>query len=275
MKYGLLGHPLGHSMSPFIHQKLFEISGVQASYELFDVPPEKLDEKKDFLLSLDGFNVTIPYKGRVIDFLDKLDISASRYNSVNVVKMGEVNVGYNTDVNGFVASVIHMGATLSGNVLLLGCGGVSRMMAAETILAGGKLTVGVRDANSQKTKEFLSFLKGVKQDAFVKAVDINETGGGYDLVINGTPVGMFPKTQFSPMAEQDVKSCKFVFDAIYNPEETLLYKYAVKNGVKCVTGMEMLVRQAAEAQRIWYGANFDESEIKNIIRLANEELKKR
>lgn len=275
MKYGLLGHPLGHSMSPFIHQKLFELSGIKASYELFDVPPEKLDEKKDFLLSLDGFNVTIPYKGRVIDFLGKLDISASRYNSVNVVKTGEVNVGYNTDVNGFVASVIHMGATLSGNVLLLGSGGVSRMMAAETILAGGKLTVGVRDANSQKTKEFLSFLKGVKQDAFVKAVDINETGGGYDLVINGTPVGMFPKTQFSPMAEQDVKSCKFVFDAIYNPEETLLYKYAEKNGVKCVTGMEMLVRQAAEAHRIWYGANFDESEIKNIIRLANEELKKR
>ena len=275
MKYGLLGYPLGHSMSPFIHQKLFELSGIKASYDLFDVPPEKLDEKKDFLLTLDGFNVTIPYKGRVIDFLDRLDISASRYNSVNVVKTGEVNVGYNTDVNGFVASVIHMGATLSGNVLLLGCGGVSRMMAAETILSGGKLTVGVRDANSQKTKEFLSFLKGVKQDAFVKAVDINETGGGYDLVINGTPVGMFPKTQFSPMAEQDVKSCKFVFDAIYNPEETLLYKYAVKNGVKCVTGMEMLVRQAAEAQRIWYGANFDESEIKNIIRLANEELKKR
>lgn len=275
MKYGLLGHPLGHSMSPFIHQKLFELSGIKASYDLFDVPPEKLDEKKDFLLTLDGFNVTIPYKGRVIDFLDRLDISASRYNSVNVVKTGEVNVGYNTDVNGFVASVIHMGATLSGNVLLLGCGGVSRMMAAETILSGGKLTVGVRDANSQKTKEFLSFLKGVKQDAFVKAVDINETGGGYDLVINGTPVGMFPKTQFSPMAEQDVKSCKFVFDAIYNPEETLLYKYAEKNGVKCVTGMEMLVRQAAEAQRIWYGANFDESEIKNIIRLANEELKKR
>ena len=106
-KYALIGHPLGHSMSPFIHKRLFEEAGRQAEYTLEDIPPESLKEKlPELLKSVTGLNVTIPHKVPVIDYVDKLDESALRYNSVNCIcgKDG-VLTGYNTDCDGFLRSV--------------------------------------------------------------------------------------------------------------------------------------------------------------------------
>ena len=268
MKFGLLGHPLGHSMSPFIHSELFKLAGVDGQYSLFDVFPDDLPSKKD-LFDLNGFNVTIPYKKEVIKYLDSLDVSASRYNSVNVVKTGEKKIGYNTDVVGFLKSVENMGASLNGKVLMLGCGGVAQMMGAETILAGGSLNVAVRDVNSQKVKDLLSLFKNIKNDAKIDVVDIKNIKGNFDILLNATSVGMYPDVDQSPVSEQVVLNCKYVFDAIYNPKDTMLAKYAKKHDVKCVTGMEMLVRQAAEAQTIWFDAHFDEKDIKELIEKAN------
>ena len=268
MKFGLLGHPLGHSMSPFIHSELFKLAGVNGSYSLFDVCPQDLPSKTN-LFDLNGFNVTIPYKKEIIKYLDCLDVTASRYNSVNVVKTGENRVGYNTDVVGFLKSVENMGATLSGKVLMLGCGGVSQMMGAETILAGGCLTVAVRDVNSQKVSDLVSLLKKIKNDAQIDVVDIKNIKGSFDILLNATSVGMHPNVDESPVSQDVVANCKYVFDAIYNPKDTMLAKFAQKHGVKCVTGMEMLVRQAAEAQTIWFGACFDEKDIKELIDKAN------
>ena len=122
-KYALIGHPLGHSMSPFIHKRLFEEAGRQAEYTLEDISPESLKEKlPDLLKSVTGLNVTIPHKVSVIDFLDKLDDSALRYNSVNCICSKDgVLTGYNTDCDGFLRSVPEN--ALGGKVLLLGCGG--------------------------------------------------------------------------------------------------------------------------------------------------------
>ena len=269
MKFGLLGHPLGHSMSPFIHSELFKLAGVDGEYGLIDVLPQDLSAKITDLFGLDGFNVTIPYKKEITKYLDCLDVTASRYNSVNVVKTGEKNIGYNTDVVGFLKSVQNMGASLDGKVLMLGCGGVAQMMGCETLLAGGQITVAVRDVNSQKVKELVKLLKDIRTDANVHIVDIKNITGSFDMLLNATSVGMHPNTDESPVSQNVVANCKYVFDAIYNPKETLLAKYAQKYGVKCVTGMEMLVRQAAEAQTIWFGASFAESDIKELIEKAN------
>lgn len=275
MKYGLLGHPLGHSMSPFIHRELTKLKGAECEYSLYDFTIDDLATKSVMLLSLDGFNVTIPYKKEIIGHIDRLDETAARYNSVNVVKTGRENVGYNTDVTGFVKSVENAGMSLGGKTLLLGCGGAASMMAVETALAGGSVTMAVRDVNSPKAAEIVAAVKKLCPSAFIETVPIDMVQGGFDIMLNATPVGMYPQTNASPVSESVAAACGGVFDAIYNPRETLLARYAKKHGVPCVTGMEMLVRQAAEAQTIWHGLTFDEDEIKTVIDMANSEMEKR
>ena len=148
--FALLGHPLGHSMSPFIHEALFSLGGRQGDYRLCPLPPEELEQGIPSLLALDGFNITIPYKKAVIPYLDRLDESAARYRSVNTAARDSQGrwVGYNTDAFGFLSTLGAMGASLSGEVLLLGSGGTGKMMAVETLLAGGHLTLAVRDPES-------------------------------------------------------------------------------------------------------------------------------
>ncbi len=142
-KYALLGYPLGHTMSPPIHKRLFELDGKPDSeYEVCEIPPEKLAERSEYLNSLNGYNITIPYKVDIIKYLDGLDESAKRYNSVNcVVNRDGKNIGYNTDCSGFLRSLEAGGAKLGGRVLQIGCGGVGRMMAIEAALHGAELTI--------------------------------------------------------------------------------------------------------------------------------------
>ncbi len=272
--YGLTGHPLGHSMSPFIHKRLFELTGKNESYELFDIDPDTVKQGFDKAIAEnDGLNVTIPYKQTVIDFVDRLDDSAAKYDSVNCIakKDGEV-VGYNTDCIGFLRSVPE--GSLGGKVLLLGCGGVGRMMALEALLAGGSLTIAVIEQfipTAETLKEEL--LKKVS-GAEINIVLLDKIEGEFDLLINATPVGMYPKSDNCPVSEQVIKGCKNVFDAVYNPIETVLVKTAKKMGNKAVGGMSMLVLQAVAAHEIWYGAEFDSKDIDKLIKDAAEELVK-
>ena len=146
-KYALLGGKLGHTLSPPIHQRLFELKGREFEYALIEAEPEELDGKKDELSALAGYNVTIPHKQAMIAFMDRLDDSAKRYGAVNCVdNKGGASVGYNTDCDGFLRSVRAEGGRLDGSVLLLGAGGVGRMMAIEACLAGGRLTMAVLES---------------------------------------------------------------------------------------------------------------------------------
>ena len=134
-QYTLIGQPLGHSMSPFIHERLFSMAGREASYTLTDIAPEHLEGKEPYLRSLQGFNITIPHKMAIIPIVDELDESAKRYNSVNCVanQNGKL-IGYNTDCDGFTMSVKEY--PMDGKVLLIGCGGVGRMIATEALRHG-------------------------------------------------------------------------------------------------------------------------------------------
>ena len=221
-KYALIGHPLGHSMSPFIHKRLFEEAGRQAEYTLEDIPPESLKEKlPELLKSVTGLNVTIPHKVPVIDYVDKLDESALRYNSVNCIcgKDG-VLTGYNTDCDGFLRSVPEN--ALGGKVLLLGCGGVGRMMAIEAARHGADITMAIipeaQDMADCLKREIVEKYPRIS----VKIVMMNEISGKFDLLVNATPVGMYPKSDACPVSEEVIGNCGAVFDAIYNPTKTKL-----------------------------------------------------
>ena len=267
-KYCLIGHPLGHSLSPQIHTRLFELSGKPAEYSLNDISPEELPKKYAFLDEFMGINVTIPHKVAIIDYCAKLSEGAKRYSSVNCVKGGE-KLGCNTDVIGFTKSIEMLGASLNSKVTVIGCGGVGRMICIEAALEGAELTIAALKSDLPLAEKVVEEIKAQKPDASVKITIIengclDETDGG-DLLINACPVGMFPKSDKMPCTEEVVEKFAFVFDVVYNPKETLLVKTAREKGKKGLNGMAMLVLQAVAAHEIWYGAKFNKNDIDKLI----------
>lgn len=268
-KFALTGHPLGHSMSPLIHEKLFALSGRDAEYELIDIAPEKLAESRELFLTLGGMNVTIPHKQGVIPLMDEMGESALRYNSVNCIKNdGGRLIGYNTDCDGFLRSA--EGLPISGKVAVLGCGGVGRMIAIEVARHGGEITLAVILQDMKNAQILMAEIMEKCQGASVKIVDISELDGKFDLLINATPVGMFPKVDACAVSYKVIENSGSVFDVIYNPIETLLMKKARAMGKTAVGGAAMLVYQAVKAHEIWYGGQFTNEDIAPIIKAVED-----
>lgn len=263
-KYALIGHPLGHSMSPLIHEKLFELSGKNdTSYELVDISPEKFPESIELIKTFKGLNVTIPHKQNVIPFMDELGASAERYNSVNCIQNNGKLIGYNTDCDGFLMSAEKL--PISENVAVLGCGGVGRMIAIETALHGGKLTLAVIPQDIRNAQILMAEIISKCNDASIKIVDITTLDEGFDLVVNATPVGMYPKVDGCAVSDSVIEKSRSFFDVVYNPTETLLMKKARTQGKIAIGGASMLVYQAVKAHEIWYGGTFETEDINKII----------
>lgn len=263
--YGILGHPLKHTMSPYLHEALFRLSGkTDAEYAVYDFAPNELAEKREFLRSLDGLNITIPYKIEMLSCADRLSRETELFQSVNCfANQDGTVVGYNTDVDGFLRAVAELGGDLSGKVLLLGAGGVAQTIAVAAAEAGAELCIAVRESDLGAARNLAE-----RVTQFGKPVRVTTTeqiGGTFDLLINATPVGMYPRTDASPVPEQVVKNVKAVFDAVYNPKETELYRIAKSLRIPAATGMSMLVYQAVKAHEIWYGAKFRAEDVRNLI----------
>lgn len=269
--FALIGYPLGHSMSPVIHRELMNISKTEGSYELVEIAPENLQDKVKELKKFAGFNVTIPHKINIIPFLDKMDDRAALFGAVNTVKCGETVTGYNTDCFGFLRALEMADIPLSGNVLLCGAGGVARMFAFECVLAGCNLTIAVRDEDIPAAEKIKAEIKE-KLSKNASVLKISEVSEGYDLIINGTPLGMHPNMNSCVLPEEIIAKSKAVFDAVYNPEETLFIKYAKNNGLKYSNGLPMLVWQAAVAEEIWLETKFTFEDIEKVIKITQKEL---
>ena len=243
--YALIGHPLGHSLSPQIHRALLAAAHLEGDYRLLDIAPEDLANRLPELQTLRGFNVTIPHKQAVLSAMAELDEKAALFGAVNTVAVrGGRFYGYNTDCYGFLRSLSAAGIPLAGRVLVLGTGGVARMFAFEAVLAGAAVTV----------------------------TDFNSVTGDWDLIVNGTPVGMFPKVDACPLEPGVLAHTAAVFDAIYNPMETRLLCLARQNGAKVVNGLPMLVWQAAVAQEIWNDVTYTPAQVQRVIEQMEELL---
>lgn len=263
-QYTLIGHPLGHSMSPFIHERLFAMAGREASYTLTDIAPEHLGEKEPFLRSLQGFNITIPHKMSIIPMIDAMDDSAKRYNSVNcVANVDGKLVGYNTDCDGFTMSVKDY--PMDGKVLLIGCGGVGRMIATEALRHGADLTIGIIPQDKALVETFLAEIRTIMPEANVQYAITTEIHGKFDVIINASPVGMFPKVEACPVPDELIDQADYFFDVIYNPTKTLFLRKALAQGKTARGGAAMLVLQAVRAHEIWNGDNYTQEQIDSII----------
>ena len=266
-KYAILGESLKHTMSPPIHKRLFELKNREFTYEIIELPPKELAPHAEYLKSLAGFNITIPHKIGIISQCDKLADSAKRYNSVNCVdnKNGE-HTGYNTDCDGFLATINAMGADLGGKVLLIGCGGVGRMIAIASSIREADLTIQVLESDMPVAESVVSEIKNNDPAARVKLITAEgKHQDHYDLLVNATPVGMFPNVDACPVSDELIERSDAVFDVIYNPLETQLIKKAKALGKSAENGMAMLVWQAVSAHKIWDGDEYTEDEVRKII----------
>ncbi|MBR2109077.1 MAG: shikimate dehydrogenase [Ruminococcus sp.] len=276
-RFAVIGHPIGHTMSPFIHKRLFELAGISAEYGVLDIAPEAL--KSDYnsvLKELDGYNITIPHKQSIIPLIDEIDSKAKLYGSVNTVlnRDGKAK-GFTTDPDGFLKALEYARIPLSGRVVILGCGGAARTMAYEAALAGAKLEFAVREQSVEKAEKLAREIKTAVKTDDIKCVDVKNLSGDIKTLINATPVGMSPNTEYQPVSDSQLEKCENVFDAIYNPLETRLIGKAKANGSRAEGGMSMLVWQAVVSHRHWDGSTYDVKDIEKLCADAYEELKKR
>lgn len=273
-KFAVIGHPIGHSMSPFIHSRLFAIAGLPGDYSIMDVAPEELPVKIKTLNELDGYNITIPNKQKIIPFLDKLDPKAELYGSVNTVRNGEVREGFTTDPDGFLEALRAEQIDFSGKVVIIGCGGVARTFLYEAVLAGCRVTMAIRREDKDICMQLVQEVKQKLGKGDIEICLIPELEGDIDLLVNATPIGMFPKVDNVAVSDKVISHSASVFDAVYNPLETLLVQKAKANGAKASGGMAMLVWQAVVAHRIWDGSEYETDDIRQLIEDSAAEMKK-
>ncbi len=272
--YAVIGHPIGHSLSPYIHAELFKLDNIDAEYTALDV--ENLDNEYEAKLkALDGYNVTIPYKLDIIKKLDKISDKAKLAGSVNTVKNGELSQGYTTDGYGFVSAVkAKTGGILPKHVLIYGYGGAARAIAYECIESGCNVSFVVREkslSNAQSLADEILKKLGVTAKVYT-ADSLNEVQS-VGLLINATPVGMYPNIDACIASDEIIKRARAVFDAVYNPLETVLLKKA-REYQKCAIGsVDMLVYQAAKAHEIWVGATYTDEQLQEICRKTEDLLR--
>ncbi len=269
-KFGLIGGKLGHSLSPAIHELFFKYTGKQGSYELLETELEALPELMAKLRgNFVGTNVTIPHKLHVMPLLDSIAPEAAAIGAVNTIKFTEEGAfGYNTDYFGFGRMLEYNDIKVNGKVCaVLGTGGAAR--AVVKYLADkrcAKLYLVTRDV----FKVDSHFAKIAPKIKVIDYARLDALQG--DVLVNCTPVGMYPKVEAAPVSSE----VSFAFDAsvdlIYNPAQTLFLKQAAEAGNKAVNGLFMLVAQAVAAQEIWQGEQYDSDLIVRIMRALESKL---
>lgn len=255
-RYAVLGSSLPHTWSPFIHNSLFMAAGLDAIYLPVTVPEEKLGSVTDVFRScFSGFNVTIPYKERIIPYLDDVDDAVKACGAVNTVDIREGRmIGHITDGLGMLRAIEECGIVTEGaDVLILGGGGAARVAGYEFLSRGGNVTFAVR--SMEKGERLANELAETQSDGRTRIHSclLTDIISVHDILINCTPVGMYPNTEAMPVSEKVISRCAAVFDAVYNPRETRLLACAAHLGIPCVEGLGMLFYQAVEAQKFWLG----------------------
>ena len=239
MKFGLLGEHLTHSYSPLLHKELFKLKNIDATYELIEI---KENEIKDYINKIrtgeySGFNVTIPYKKEVMKYLDVIDDAACEIGAVNTIYMRDgVVCGTNTDYFGFIEELKYYNIDVKNrSCLVLGTGGAS-LAASKALL----------DLGAE-----VKFVSRKPVDGQLSYQDLEKTD--LDIIVNTTPVGMYPNIDNSPLTKEVAARANVIVDIIFNPQVTKLMSYN-KNSYN---GLMMLLMQGAKSEDIWLNKTYD------------------
>ena len=267
---GLIGHPVEHSFSPPMHNAAFEKLGMDYTYVAFDVDPNNLGSAIEGAKSLNikGFNVTIPHKIEVMQFLDEIDEVAGLIGAVNTIDFKNMK-GYNTDGIGAVRAIEEVISIKDKNVVIAGAGGASRAISFYLAKYGAdSITILNRNVDRAISLAGDVFDSGLIADVQADSIsEINNYLSDADILVDTTPMGMHPHVDDEPIARaEDMHEDLVVFDAVYNPNETVLIKEAIKAGAKPVYGIKMLLYQGAESFKIWTGVDAPVDEMEKALR---------
>ncbi|HAX68399.1 MAG TPA: shikimate dehydrogenase [Anaerolineae bacterium] len=258
---GLIGYPLGHSLSPKIHTAALNACGLDGNYSLFPIPPEDKHGLQDLLTrvrtgEIHGLNVTIPHKQNVIEFMDELTPAAQAIGAVNTMYMRRDKlIGGNTDAPGFLSDLkkvmVDWRLEIDRSALVIGAGGSARAVVYALLNDGWNVTLAARriEQAQQLAKAVSNYKLQVASYSDLRPLTFN-------LIVNTTPLGMTPNTDSSPLPENTtLAKDTFVYDLVYNPRETKLIRIARAQGLNASTGLGMLIEQAALAFETWTGHN--------------------
>lgn len=264
--YGVIGNPIGHSLSPLMHNTGF-IAAKQDAVLL----PFLVEDLKDFLKVLSdfgvrGFCVTIPHKERIFRYLDKVDPLSEKIGAVNTVTVrhDESLYGSNTDYLGVLRALEKKMKLRGSRVVIYGAGGAARSAAFAVKHAGAEVFICARRPEAAK-----QLAKALGGEAILRSELCKET---FDALLNATPIGMYPQEKVSPLAAREL-NCSLVMDLIYRPMRTKLLKLAASRGITCVSGVEMFVAQGVAQWEHWMGRKAPECRMRDAVlrALKNEE----
>ena len=267
MQLGLIGYPLGHSLSPKIHKAALDACGLEGEYSLFSLAPDNLEGLKDLLArvrsgEINGLNVTIPHKQNVIPLLDEHTTIVGNIGAVNtIVRQNGKLVGENTDVHGFLTdlerflSLNEQRRVQLKSALVFGAGGSARAVVYALVNNGWDVTI-----NARRPQQALALIDQFPNPGFcltsIESVELKARLPAFSLIVNTTPIGMSPDIYETPWpANLPFPPNASIYDLIYNPPETRLVKEARSAGLPATTGLGMLIEQAALAFQIWTKCN--------------------
>ena len=239
--YGLIGYPLGHSFSQRFFNDKFRTENINAEYRNFEIPHIEMITDILKIEGISGLNVTIPYKEKIIPYLDEIDNNAQNIGAVNVVKIRHIGnsiitKGFNSDIIGFHDSIYPF-IKKGSKALILGTGGASKAVAYSL----ERLGIEYRFVSRRKNDSTLTYKE-------LSDSDIIE----HKIIINATPLGMYPSVETCPDIPYNAITAEHLcYDLVYNPQETKFLKLAKAKGATTKNGMEMLELQALSAWKIW------------------------
>ncbi len=272
---GVIGNPIEHSFSPQIHNTICKCLKLPYTYVPFHVMEENLQDAIKGLcaLSVQGFNVTIPHKNSIMQYLNGVSEEARLIGAVNTVKnvAGKL-YGYNTDGNGFIRSLKKYNVDVKGkNILILGAGGAARAVAVKMAIEQAKC-ITILNRTVDKAKEICEVINThivdiANSDVF-SSENVSRYGQRVDIIVHTTPIGMYPNIEANPVEQlaflkEDIVVC----DLIYNPPKTVLLKETEKSGCLSINGWGMLIYQAVNAFEIWTGEKVSNDVIYQLYKL--------
>ena len=268
-KYCLIGERLDYSLSPLMHNSLFSLTGMDASYHNLECKPDELEAVAQRLRSeYSGANVTVPYKTAIIPYLDEVTGNAKQCGAVNtIINCDGRLIGDCTDGEGFIKA---LGIDLKDKrVLLLGSGGAARAILVAIINQGG--IVDVLNRNRENAVAMLNSISREGVDTF-KARVVQEPLLDYSVTVNATPAGSVKYPDQIPNIPRDIKKAGYVYDCVYSPNPTKLLARAKENGNECQNGLSMLLWQGVLAQWRW-GNSFNKEIIDKVYSIMEENNK--
>jgi shikimate dehydrogenase len=267
-KFGIIGKPLSHSLSPLLHNYWFKKYNIKASYTLIETEINQIGKviNKIKKKELKGINITIPYKQKVIPYLDLVINDAKKTSSVNTIYLNDDNkiVGENTDVYGFDCSFIkklNEKDLLGKNILIFGAGGVTSSIIYSLL----KKNIKKISISNRTTKKAITLKKKFPFIEIILWKDINNKSQDADVIINTTSLGMKNGSNFNQVIKK-FKENLIYYDVVYNPLETTMLKNFKKKKIKTFNGLEMFLYQGQKSFYLWNGINPEiDDDLKKII----------